>query len=107
MEIKRHNMETCFAACQGEHSMYPFWEAQMSQQRKAKLGHVDTLITDNDFTKDREKEHWHRQSGLDSWLDLEWAEWPWTRYLTSLKRACFLTCKMEIMKSTLQSDFKD
>lgn len=57
MEIKRHNMETCFAACQGEHSMYPFWEAQMSQQRKAKLGHVDTLITDNDFTKDREKEH--------------------------------------------------
>lgn len=50
-------METCFAACQGEHSMYPFWEAQMSQQRKAKLGHVDTLITDNDFTKDREKEH--------------------------------------------------
>ena len=37
--------------------MYPFWEAQMSQQRKAKLGHVDTLITDNDFTKDRGKEH--------------------------------------------------
>jgi len=57
MVIKRHNMETCFAACQGEHSMYPFWEAQMSQQRKAKVGHVDTLITDNDFTKDRGKEH--------------------------------------------------
>lgn len=57
MEIKRHNMETGFAACQDEHSMCPSWEAQMSQQRKAKLGHVDTLITDNDFTKDRGKEH--------------------------------------------------
>ena len=50
-------METGFAACQDEHSMCPSWEAQMNQQRKAKLGHVDTLITDNDFTKDRGKEH--------------------------------------------------
>lgn len=34
-----------------------------SQQRKAKLWDMGTLITDNDFTEDRGKECWRRWPG--------------------------------------------
>lgn len=38
MEIKRHNMGTCFGACKDEHNMYLYWTALNEPTEKGKTG---------------------------------------------------------------------